>query len=99
MKTTLILENSLRQANDDKKQEEKVYLYCEEDGDESLFEQLDAAVSVPLIAEFRDFVLTRLKKSAFPEKLEMLSGGAQLDVWRLALSKDERNIIVSWSGA
>ncbi len=102
MEATLILENSLRQADDDKKEESElprtVYLYCAKDSDESLFEQLDAAVSVPLIAEFRDFVLTRLKEARFLKKLEMLASEAQFDVWRLELSKDERNIIslVEW---
>ncbi len=102
MEAMLILENSLRQANDGKKEESDfprtIYLYCEKDSDESLFEQLDAAVSVPLIAEFRDFVLTRLRKARFLKKLEMLANEAQFDVWRLALSKDERNIIslVEW---
>lgn len=69
MEATLIMENSLRQADNDQKEESElprtVYLYCAKDNDESLFEQFDAAVSVPLITEFRDFVLTRQKKACF----------------------------------
>ncbi len=49
-------------------------------------------------AGFLSKELTCLKKTHFLKKLEILSGEAQFDVWRLELSKDERNFIslVEW---
>lgn len=101
MEATMVLENDLQQVEESKQESaaEKaplwrtVYLYCEKDSEERLFEQLDAAVSVPLIPAFQDYVIAEMERQNFLAKLEMVSSHAQFDVWKLRLSKDERNII------
>ena len=101
MEATMVLENDLQQVEESKQESaaEKVplwrtvYLYCEKDSEEQLFEQLDAAVSVPLIPAFQDYVIAEMERQNYLEKLEVVSSRAQFDVWKLLLSKGERNII------
>ncbi len=101
MEATLVLENELQQAENSKKEKagtkkelwRAVYIYCEKDSDERLFEELDATISVPLIPEFREYILRGLKELNYLTKLDMFSSSAQFDVWKLFLSTGERNII------
>jgi len=101
MEAVLVVENDLQQpsdGNEDNEKEKKqlwrtVYLYCDKDSGEQLFEQIDTAVSVPLIPEFRDYVIAEMKRRNYLAKLEMISSHAQFDVWKLLMSKDEQNII------
>ncbi len=101
MEAVLVVENDLQQpsdGNEDNEKEKKqlwrtVYLYCDKDSGEQLFEQIDATVSVPLIPEFRDYVIAEMEQRNYLAKLEMVSSCAQFDVWKLLLSKDEQNII------
>lgn len=101
MEATLVLKNDLQQAEEGNQENaagkaplwRTAYLYCEKDSAERLFEQIDATVSVPLIPEFRDYVIAEMEQRSCLAKLEMVSSCAQFDVWKLLLSKDEQNII------
>ncbi len=101
MEATLVLENDLQQVEENDQESaagkaplwRTAYLYCEKDSAERLFEQIDATVSVPLIPEFRDYVIAEMEQRNYLAKLEMVSSCAQFDVWKLLLSKDEQNII------
>ncbi len=72
---------------------EPVYLYCEKDSADSLFEEIDKVVSVPLIPEFRDYLIEELKAQGLLVRLEVLSVDPPFDAWRLMLSIDEKEII------
>ena len=95
MEATLVLENELQQAENSKKEKagtkkelwRAVYIYCEKDSDERLFEELDATISVPLIPEFREYILRGLKELNYLTKLDMFSSSAQFDVWKLLYSR------------
>lgn len=74
-------------------QPRKCYLFCEQGDRNRLFEELDKKTSVPLIPEFRDYVLNELQGRGALKQLQVISSREKFDVWALALSKDEENII------
>ncbi len=71
----------------------KCYLYCEQSDKDRLFEELDKKTSVPLIPEFRDYVLNELQRRGILKQLQVISSRERFDVWALELSKDEENIV------
>ena len=70
-----------------------IYLYCERDSTDSLFEEIDKVVSVPLIPEFRDYLIEELKARRLLARLEVLSVNPSFDAWRLMLSMGEKEVI------
>lgn len=71
----------------------KCYLFCEQADRSRLFEELDKKTSVPLIPEFRDYVLDELQSRSILKQLQVISTREKFDVWAFALSKDEENVI------
>ena len=72
----------------------KVYLYCEADDDGShLYEILDTKTAVPLIPEFKDYVLSELKKRGILRPCQLVSCAETFECWSLTLSSDEKNIV------
>lgn len=78
---------------DDGSKPRKCYLFCEQSDSSRLFEELDKKTSVPLIPEFKDYVLGELQERGTLKQLQVISSREKFDVWALALSKDEENII------
>lgn len=70
-----------------------VYLYCERDSAGNLFEEIDKAVSVPLIPEFQDYLVEELEARGLLARLEVASANPLFDAWRLMLSTGEKEII------
>jgi hypothetical protein len=71
----------------------KCYLFCEQGNSDRLFEELDKKTSVPLIPEFRDYVLGELQSRGILKQLQVISFREKFDVWALELSKGEENVV------
>jgi len=71
----------------------KCYLFCEQGDSDRLFEELDKKTSVPLIKEFKEYVLGELQNRGILTQLQVISSFEKFDAWVLNLSKDEANVI------
>ena len=71
----------------------KCYLFCEQGDSDRLFEELDKKVSVPLIHEFKDYILGELQNRGILKPLQVISRKEKFDVWLLMITEDEKNII------
>ena len=71
----------------------RAYLFCEQNNSDRLFEELDKATSVPLIPEFKDYILSELQDRGILKQLQVISYREKFDVFLLSMSKDEQNII------
>ena len=73
----------------------KCYLFCEEGDSDRLFEELDKKTAVPLIPEFKDYVLGELQSRDILKPLQVISYKEKFDVWLLTLSAEEKNVIAA----
>ena len=71
----------------------KCYLFCEHNNPDRLFEELDQKTSVPLIPEFKEYVLSELQKRGILKPLHVISLKEKFGVWLLTLTENEKNII------
>lgn len=71
----------------------KCYLFCEHSNHDRLFEELDKKTGVPLIPEFKEYVLSELQKRDILKSLHVISNQENFDVWLLTLTDNEKNII------
>ncbi len=71
----------------------KCYLFCEHNNPDRLFEELDKKTGVPLISEFKEYMLAELKKRDILKPLQIISARETFDVWLLTLTQNEKNII------
>lgn len=71
----------------------KCYLFCEHNNHDRLFEELDKKTGVPLIPEFKKYVLLELQKRDILKSLQVISNRENFDVWLLTLTENEKNII------
>jgi len=71
----------------------KCYLFCEHDDSDRLFEELDKKTAVPLIPEYKTYVLGELQNRGILKQLKVISTIEKFDAWMLSLSKDEANVI------
>ncbi len=104
--TLLALDDDMdADAKDDQKQEEdeeqteieskprKCRVFCPANDREKLFEELDRKTAVPLIPEFREYVLGELERRGILRKLTVVSLREKLDAWVLDCSAGDANII------
>ncbi len=61
-----------------------LYFFC--NNQEELYAELDRKLAVPLIPEFRDYMLTQLQTSGILEKLTVHSLGRQFEAWHMCIS-------------
>lgn len=71
----------------------KCYLFCEKNNTDGLFEELDKKTDVPLIPEFKEYVLSELEKRDILKPLQVISNREKFEVWLLTLTENEKNII------
>ena len=71
----------------------KCYLFCEQGSSDRLFEELDKKTGVPLIPEFKDYVLSELQSRGILTPLRVISCTEKFDVWLLSMTEDEKNVI------
>jgi len=68
------------------------YILCPPGDDGRLFEEIDKKVSVPLIPEYKDFLLAALKAEGILFPLTVWSCSQKFDAWALRCSKDDCNV-------
>lgn len=70
----------------------KMYIFCEEGDTDSLFHELDKKTTIPLIPEFKDYVLEECFKRKILTQLEVLSASVRFDGYMLEVRNDEKEI-------
>lgn len=70
----------------------KCYLFCEQNNSDRLFEELDKKTGVPLISEFKEYVLSELQKRDILKPLQVISNRENFDVWLITLTANEKNV-------
>ena len=71
----------------------KCIIFCPENDRDRLFEEVDRKTAVPLIPEFRDYVLDELERRDVLKRLQVISLREKLDAWVLYCRQDDSNII------
>lgn len=75
-----------------KKLPHRSYIFCEEDNPDALFSEIDKKTSIPMIPEFRDYVIFELLARKILIPLEVLSASARFDAYVLNMRGDEKDI-------
>lgn len=68
-----------------------LYFFCN-NGDE-LFSELDRKLSVPLIPEFRDYLISELREQNILQQLTVYSLGHKFEAWHMNVSEDEKEVV------
>ncbi len=71
----------------------KCYLFCEQGNSDRLFEELDKKTAVPLIPEFKEYILSELQHRGILKPMRVISNREKFDVWLLSMTEDEKNIV------
>lgn len=71
----------------------KCIIFCPENDRDRLFEEVDRKTAVPLIPEFRDYVLDEMERRGILKRLQVISLREKLDAWVLYCRQDDENII------
>ena len=97
--TMLALDDEAGEMQDDEQMEvenpkakRKMYIFCDEGDTDSLFAELDKKTSIPLIPEFKDYILDECFKQKVLVPLEVLSASARFDAYMLEVRNDEKEI-------
>lgn len=93
---TLLIQDDEQSSDDNtsnRSSPRKCYLFCERNNSGQLFEELDKKTGVPLIPEFKEYVLSELQKQEILKPLQVISNRENFDVWLLKLTANEKNII------
>ena len=76
-------------AEDEQKGKEKItqrkFIFCKENDRDALFEEIDEKVSVPLIPEFKDYIIDTLIEQKILIPLEVLSIAQRFDAYMLRM--------------
>ena len=70
----------------------KMYIFCNEGDTDSLYAELDKKTSIPLIPEFKDYILEECFKSGILKQLEVLSASVHFDAYMLEVRNDENEM-------
>lgn len=78
----------------DKKPDEKrrMYIFCKEGDTDALFSELDRKTSIPLIPDFKDYVLSECEKRGILVPLKVVSSSVHFDAYQLEMRNDEQDI-------
>lgn len=88
--------NTIMIGEDDKSQSTKVavkknlYFFCKDD--DELYADIDRKLSVPLIPEFKDYMLSELKGRSILNELKVYSLGYKFSGWHMNISADEKEV-------
>ncbi len=98
--TMLALDDENSEVRDDNEEEKekskdvrrKMYIFCAEGDTDSLYEELDKKTAIPLIPEFKDYVLSECFKKKILVQLEVLSASTRFDAYMLELDNEEKEM-------
>lgn len=97
--TLMALDDEAGAMQDDEKQEvdnpnakRRMYIFCDEGDTDSLFCELDKKTAVPLIPEFKDYILSECIRRKVLVPLEVLSASVRFDAYMLEVSNDEHEM-------
>ena len=74
------------------KAKRKMYIFCDEGDTDSLYVELDKKTAIPLIPEFKDYILDECFKRKILVQLEVLSASVHFDAYMLEVRNDEKEI-------
>ena len=74
------------------KAKRKMYIFCDEGDTDSLYAELDKKTAIPLIPEFKDYILEECFKRKILVQLEVLSASVHFDAYMLEVQNDEKEI-------
>lgn len=81
------------EKKEDKKDKiRKMYIFCKEGDTDELFAELDRKTAIPLISDFKDYILSECEKRGMLTKLKVLSLSSHFDAYQLELRDDEQDI-------
>lgn len=69
-----------------------MYIFCPAGDRAELFQAVDQKTAVPLISEFREYVLAELKRRGILRPLQVKSTAQKLEAWVLRCEQGEKNI-------
>ena len=97
--TMLALDDENGEMTDDEQMEvenpkakRKMYIFCDEGDTDSLYAELDKKTAIPLIPEFKDYILDECFKRKILVQLEVLSASVHFDAYMLEVRNDEKEI-------
>lgn len=97
--TMLALDDESGEMMDDEQMEvenpkakRKMYIFCDEGDTDSLYAELDKKTSIPLIPEFKDYILEECFKRKILIPLEVLSTSVHFDGYMLEMRNDEKEM-------
>ena len=97
--TMLALDDENGEMTDDEQmevenpqQKRKMYIFCDEGDTDSLYAELDKKTAIPLIPEFKDYILEECFKKGILVQLEVLSASVHFDAYMLEVQNDEKEI-------
>ena len=70
----------------------KMYIFCDEGDTDSLYAELDKKTAIPLIPEFKDYILEECFKRKILVPLEVLSASIHFDAYMLEVRNDEKEM-------
>ncbi len=70
----------------------KMYIFCDEGDTDSLYAELDKKTAIPLIPEFKDYILEECFKRKILVPLEVLSASVHFDAYMLEVRNDEKEM-------
>jgi len=97
--TMLALDDENGEMTDDEqmevenpKEKRKMYIFCDEGDTDSLYSELDKKTAIPLIPEFKDYILDECFKRKILVPLEVLSASVHFDAYMLEVRNDEKEM-------
>lgn len=81
-----------RMEVDNPKAKRKMYIFCDEGDTDSLFAELDKKTAIPLIPDFKEYILDECFKRKVLIPLEVLSASVHFDAYMLEVRNDEKEI-------
>lgn len=71
----------------------KCIIFCPRGDKDRLFEEVDSKTAVPLIPEFRDYVLNEMEKRGILKQLTVVSVREKIDAWVMQCENEDKNIV------
>ena len=71
----------------------KCIIFCPKGDRDRLFEEVDRKTAVPLIPEFKEYILSELEKRDILRQLTVVSVHEKLDAWVMQCESEDKNIV------